>query len=138
MTTAALSIPVTRTTKPRFSESLRDTAAFGAVFSDHVLVAEYADGRWGDPAIVSSRLGSAVRDIVFDRDTMIAPALSVQHSRDLVERTVGPVMKVVATLGASDPGRLASFRAEYDALTAEYLTNNAVHQGFLLTRAVKM
>jgi len=45
-------IPVTRTTTPRFSEELRDTAAFGAVFSDHVLVADYADGSWGEPAIV--------------------------------------------------------------------------------------
>jgi branched-chain amino acid aminotransferase len=45
-------MPVTRTTSPRFSEQLRDSAAFGAVFSDHVLVADYADGRWGDPAIV--------------------------------------------------------------------------------------
>jgi SAM-dependent methyltransferase len=92
---------------------------------------------WGDPGIVRSRLGSAVRDIVFDRDTMVAPALSAQHSRDLIERTAGPVMKVVEMLSASDPARLASFRAEYDALTAEYLRNNAVHQGFLLTRAVK-
>lgn len=52
MTTAAASIPVTRTTTPRFSEKLRDTAAFGAVFSDHILVAEYANGKWADPVIV--------------------------------------------------------------------------------------
>ena len=52
MSTTATSIPVTRTTTPRFSEQLRDTAAFGAVFSDHVLVADYADGQWGDPVIV--------------------------------------------------------------------------------------
>jgi branched-chain amino acid aminotransferase len=48
----AAAIPVTRTTAPRFSEALRDSAAFGAVFSDHVLVADYADGRWADPVIV--------------------------------------------------------------------------------------
>ena len=52
MSTAALAIPVTRSTSPRFSEALRDGAAFGQVFSDHVLVADYADGRWGEPAIV--------------------------------------------------------------------------------------
>jgi branched-chain amino acid aminotransferase len=52
VSTAAASIPVTRTTTPRFNEQLRDTAAFGAVFSDHVLVADYADGQWADPAIV--------------------------------------------------------------------------------------
>lgn len=92
---------------------------------------------WGDPAIVRTRLGSAVRDIVFDRETMLAPALSAAHSRDLVERTAGPVMKVVETLSASDPARLAQFRAEFDALTKTYLGNNAVRQGFLLTRATK-
>jgi branched-chain amino acid aminotransferase len=49
---AAAIIPVTQTTTSRLSEELRDNAAFGAVFSDHVLVADFADGRWGDPAIV--------------------------------------------------------------------------------------
>jgi len=52
VSTTAASIPVTRTSTPRFSEQLRDSAAFGAVFSDHVLVADYADGQWGEPAIV--------------------------------------------------------------------------------------
>ncbi|MCC7034511.1 MAG: branched-chain amino acid aminotransferase [Acidobacteria bacterium] len=52
MSATAASVPVTRTTTPRFSEALRDSAAFGAVFSDHVLVAEYKDGTWGEPSIV--------------------------------------------------------------------------------------
>ena len=52
MSTTAASIPVTHTTTPRFSEQLRDSAAFGAVFSDHLLVADYEDGKWADPAIV--------------------------------------------------------------------------------------
>lgn len=52
MSTTATSIPVTLSSTPRFSEQLRDSAAFGAVFSDHVLVADYIDGQWGEPAIV--------------------------------------------------------------------------------------
>ena len=52
MPVSSPAIPVTRTTTPRFSEQLRDSAAFGAVFSDHVLVADYVDGKWGEPAIV--------------------------------------------------------------------------------------
>jgi branched-chain amino acid aminotransferase len=52
VSTSVASIPVTRTTTPRFSEQLRDSAAFGAVFTDHVLVADYADGKWGDASIV--------------------------------------------------------------------------------------
>lgn len=52
MSVTAATIPVTRSTTPRFSEELRDSAPFGSVFSDHILVADYADGRWADPAIV--------------------------------------------------------------------------------------
>ena len=45
-------IPVTRTTRSRLTAELRDNAPFGAVFSDHMLVADYADGTWGEPRIV--------------------------------------------------------------------------------------
>jgi len=45
-------ISVTRTPASRLTPELRDTAPFGAVFSDHMLVADYADGKWGDPVIV--------------------------------------------------------------------------------------
>ena len=45
-------ISVTRTVASRLTADLRDHAPFGAVFSDHMLVADYADGKWGDPAIV--------------------------------------------------------------------------------------
>ena len=45
-------IPVTKTTASRLTPELRDNAAFGAVFSDHMLIAEYAGGKWGEPRIV--------------------------------------------------------------------------------------
>jgi branched-chain amino acid aminotransferase len=45
-------IAVTRTTHSRLTPELRDHAAFGAVFSDHMLVCDYADGEWGSPSIV--------------------------------------------------------------------------------------
>jgi branched-chain amino acid aminotransferase len=45
-------IPVTKTTASRLTPELRDNAAFGAVFSDHMLVADYAGGKWGEPRIV--------------------------------------------------------------------------------------
>jgi branched-chain amino acid aminotransferase len=64
---SSAAIPITRTTTPRFSEELRDSAAFGAVFSDHVLVVDYADGAWRDPAIVPYG------------PMMLAPAPSVAH-----------------------------------------------------------
>ena len=93
---------------------------------------------WGDPGIVSQRLGKAVKDILFDRATLLAPALSPQHYRENIERTAAPVMKVVGALSASDPEKLAAFRNEYEALIAEYYEENIVRQDYLLTRALKI
>jgi branched-chain amino acid aminotransferase len=36
----------------RLSAELRENAAFGTVFSDHMLVADYEDGRWGEAEIL--------------------------------------------------------------------------------------
>lgn len=94
--------------------------------------------QWGDPKVVSERLGGAVKDIVFDRATMRVPALSPQHFRAMFERTAGPVIKVVEVLSATDPARLAAFRGEYEALMAEYYDENMVRQDYLLTRATKI
>jgi SAM-dependent methyltransferase len=94
-------------------------------------------GEWGDASIVRTRLAAAVRDIVFDRDLMLAPALSPQHARELTERTAGPLVKLVEMLSETDPEKLAIFRKEFDALTGEYFSDNAVRQGYLLTRATK-
>jgi SAM-dependent methyltransferase len=93
--------------------------------------------QWGDPGIVTQRLGNAVQHVVFDRGTMRVPALSPQHFRRNIERTVGPIVKLVETLSASDPARLAAFRSEYDAVLADYYDDNTVRQDYLLTRAVK-
>lgn len=94
--------------------------------------------QWGDVAIVRERLGKAVKDIVFDRERMSAPALSPQHYRALIERTAGPILKLVESLGASDPARLAEFRREYDALVRQYFEHNIIRQDYLLTRAIKL
>jgi SAM-dependent methyltransferase len=93
---------------------------------------------WGDPTIVRERLGRHVTGIVFDRGVLLSPALSPQHHREHLERTAGPVIKLVEALTASDPAKLAAFRAEYEALVAEYWRDNIVHQGYLLTRATKV
>ncbi len=92
---------------------------------------------WGDPAVIRERLGDAVRDISFDRGCMLASALSPQHHRANAERSGGPVIRLVEMLAATAPERLDAFRREYDALTAEYLTDNQVRQDYLLTRAIK-
>jgi 2-polyprenyl-3-methyl-5-hydroxy-6-metoxy-1,4-benzoquinol methylase len=92
---------------------------------------------WGDPAVVSERLGDRVTDLVFERDTMLFPALSVQHQREVVERTAGPIVKLVEMLSAADPAKLAQFRREHDAISAEYFEENCLHQGYLMARASK-
>jgi SAM-dependent methyltransferase len=92
---------------------------------------------WGDPHFVRERLGTAVQDIVFDRATIPVPALSVGHFRETIERSA-PLVKLVESLSATDPQKLAAFRREYDALTAEYYDRNIVRQDYLITRAVKV
>ena len=94
--------------------------------------------QWGDVAIVRERLGDAVKDILFDRACMLFPALSVHNYRDHLERTAGPMLKLVEMLSASDPERLAQFRREYEALVAPYFDDNLVRQDYLLTRATKI
>ncbi len=94
--------------------------------------------QWGDIAIVRERLGSAVKAILFDRGCMLFPALSVQNYRDRIEQTAGPMLKLVESLSATDPARLAQFRRDYDALVAPYFEDNIVRQDYLLTRAVKV
>src|SRR2546421_3963707 len=93
--------------------------------------------QWGDVATVRERLGAAVKDILFDRARMLFPALSVQNYRDHIERTAGPMLKLVEMLNASDPAKLAKFRSEYDDLIAPYFEDNVVRQDYLMTRAIK-
>ena len=93
---------------------------------------------WGDPNIVIQRLGNAVSDIVFDRGHLLVPALSPQHFRLHIERSAGPVMKMVQTLSATAPDRLQEYRRQFDAIVAQYMQDNLVRQDYLLTRARKV
>ena len=93
--------------------------------------------QWGDATVVRERLGSLVRDLMFDRDVMLVPALSPQHARWVVERSAGPIARLVQTLSQSDPAKLDSWRREYDALAAEYIEMNTVRQSYLMSRAIK-
>jgi SAM-dependent methyltransferase len=94
--------------------------------------------QWGDVSIVRDRLGGAVRDLTFDRETMLVPAMSPGHYRQMMERTAGPVLKLVQAMQA-EPQKLARLRAEMDALFAEYFDaeHNVMRQSYLLTRAIK-
>lgn len=93
---------------------------------------------WGDPNVVRERLGTRVRDLRFDRATMVVPALSPQHQRETFERNGGPVIKLVEMLSATDPAKLEEYRQACEALVAEYLEDNVLRQGYLMTKATKV
>jgi ubiquinone/menaquinone biosynthesis C-methylase UbiE len=94
--------------------------------------------QWGDENIILERFGNAVRDVTFDRGIMVTAALSPQHFRTFTEKTAGPVIKLVEMYEKNDPAKLAEFRREYDAMATQYFADNALHQGYLMTRAIKI
>jgi SAM-dependent methyltransferase len=89
---------------------------------------------WGSPGVVTERLGAGFDAPFFERGTMAFPALSIEHYRLFMERSVGPMQKLVERL-AAEPEKLGALRAEFDALVAPYYAGNVVHQAYLLTRA---
>ncbi len=93
--------------------------------------------QWGEPSTIRERLGARAESITFDRACVRAPILSPMHMRLAMETNIGPMAKLVADLGAADPMKLASFRMELEALTAEYFEDNVLRQDFLMTRALK-
>lgn len=94
--------------------------------------------QWGDPNVVRQRLGSAVKDLLFDRATMLVPALSPSHHRRASEKSSGAMIRLLTTLQESNPEKLEQFRREYDVLASEYFEDNLLRQDFLMTRATKI
>jgi SAM-dependent methyltransferase len=92
---------------------------------------------WGDPTAIRERLGTRVTGLLFERATTIVPALSPQHFRSAQETTIGPLMRIVASL-AGDPEKLAQLRAEYETMIGEVFEDNSIHMHFLMTRATKL
>ena len=90
--------------------------------------------QWGSPAIITERLGERFEAPFFERGTMWFPALSLAHYREFMERSVGPMQKLVQSQ-AGNADKLAALRAEFDALVGPYLADNVVRQDYLLTRA---
>jgi SAM-dependent methyltransferase len=91
---------------------------------------------WGDPNVVRERLGDAVRDLKFSRDTLLMPVLSLEHFRAFQEKTIGPLMKLVETL-QNEPAKLKKLRDEFDALAVDVFEDNTIKMPFLMTRATK-
>jgi SAM-dependent methyltransferase len=90
--------------------------------------------QWGNPGIVAERLGDRFAAPFFSRGIMNFPALSLPHFREFMERSIGPVQKLIESF-SGEPERLAALRAEFEALAAPYHVGNAIRQEYLLTRA---
>lgn len=93
--------------------------------------------QWGDVSIVRQRLGASVKRLQCERGVMGIPALSPRHLRVFQEATAGPFIRTVQAL-QSDPARLAAWRNEVEEILSEYLHDNVVRHGYLLTRALKI
>ncbi len=92
--------------------------------------------QWGDPSVVRARLGDAVTDLRFAMHVLFKPGLSVQHLRQFMEETAGPLVKLVKSL-QGEPDKLAGYRREMEALISDFYTDNALTQHFLMSRATK-
>lgn len=92
--------------------------------------------QWGDPDVVRQRLGDRVTDLSFARGEMVVPALSAEHVRQVVETTIGPVIRLLESLRSS-PERLDRLRSEVLAVGQDYWHENRMRQTFLMTRAKK-
>jgi SAM-dependent methyltransferase len=90
--------------------------------------------QWGSPAIVTERLGGMFEEPFFARGVMQFPALSLPHFREFMERSVGPMQKLIEA-SAKEPDRLRGLRAEFEAIAAPYYSGNTVRQEYLLTGA---
>ncbi|MDR6539675.1 hypothetical protein J2739_005477 [Variovorax soli] len=80
------------------------------------------------------RLGAHFDAPFFERSTMAFPALSIEHYRLFMERSVGPTQKLVESI-ATEAEKLAVLRAEFAAMVAPYYSENILRQDYLLTRA---
>jgi len=89
---------------------------------------------WGDATVIAQRLAHGFGAPTFERGVMTVPALSLPHYRTFLERSVGPVQKLVES-AADSPERLAALRAEFEAIAAPFYADNVVRQEYLLTRA---
>lgn len=77
--------------------------------------------QWGNLAMITERLGARFEAPFFERGVMAFPALSLAHYRLAMERSVGPLQKLVERL-ATEPERLAALRHEFDAMAAPYFS----------------
>jgi len=89
--------------------------------------------QWGDPNIVRERLGAAVRDLAFNRNTLFFNTLSPQHYRVQMAENFGPAKKLFEQLDANDPAKANALRREIDEHVLRVLATQQPVAGDLRT-----
>ena len=89
---------------------------------------------WGIPDVVRQRLGPDVEGLVFERGAVRFYALSPTHYWHVFSTYYGPTIRAIETVGPEGVDALAR---DFIAAMIPYWKDNAVHQDYLLTRAVK-
>jgi len=89
---------------------------------------------WGNPVIITERLGACFDAPFFERGTMAFPLSASRTTACSWSAQWARCRKLVESL-AREPRKLSTVRAEFDALVAPYYFDNLVHQDYLLTRA---
>src|SRR3989449_2484808 len=90
-------------------------------------------GQWGDPTIVLQRLGTAVRDVTFDRGSQLMPALSPQHYRHQLEQSGGPLGRLLQK-PENHPARLAQVPPQNQGIGPGDFDRELLRPDFLDTR----
>lgn len=93
--------------------------------------------KWGNPDFVREQFGNQVKNLVFDQSVVFFPALSLVHYRESIEKTLGPVIRLIQSAGIHSE-KLIRFRSEVEELAFQYYSENSIRQDFLMTRATKI
>ena len=91
---------------------------------------------WGNVDIVKQRLSSHAHNIMFDRDRLIMPGLSIQHIRHNFETRAGPLKRMVEKF-SDDPATLNALRSEIDSSISQYFEDNYLRLDYLMTKGQK-
>ena len=82
-------------------------------------------------------MSSLADNIVFDRDKLIMPGLSVQHIRNNFETGAGPLKRMVEQF-SDEPTKLNALRSEIDSSISHYFEDNYLRMDYLMTKAQKI
>lgn len=90
---------------------------------------------WGTPEVVRQRLGDSVKELTYERGVVRFYALSPAHFWHTFSTYYGPTIRAIEVLGSDG---VEAFRQDFVTAVAPFWRNNAVHQDYLLSHAVKV